>query len=158
MKHMKKSLIFLIFLIIACADLEYTRCYTYMQNDSSHNITVKSYFQGNLTPFLSFELLPSEKKEVLSRQSRGLGSGESYALMATGEDSILVIFDNVDTIIHYRRPELVNPTKKYILFESPRNFYNSANYVKKTTEKTTYHATYNYTYIFTEQDYLDAKQ
>ena len=155
---MKKFLIFLIFLIIACADLEYTRCFTYMQNDSSHNITVKSYFQGNLTPFLSFELLPSEKKEILSRQSRGLGSGESYASMATGEDSILVIFDNVDTIIHYRRPELVNSSKKYVLFESPRNLYNSTNYVKKTIKKTTYHATYTYSYTFTEQDYIDASQ
>ncbi|MCX6166559.1 MAG: hypothetical protein NT021_01045 [Sphingobacteriales bacterium] len=155
---MKKPLIFLVFVLIACTDLEYTRCYTYMQNDSSHHISVKSYFMGSLTPFLSFDLLPNEKKEVLSRQSRGLGSGESYALMATGEDSILVIFDNVDTIIHYRRPELVNPNKKYILFESPRNLYNSANYVKKTINKTAYHATYSYSYAFTEQDYLDAKQ
>ena len=129
-----------------------------MQNDSSHHITVKSYFLGNLTPFLSFDLLPNEKKEVLSRQSRGLGSGDSYASMAAGEDSILVIFDNVDTIIHYRRPELVNSSKKYVLFESPRNLYNSANYVKKTINKTAYHATYSYSYAFTEQDYLDAKQ
>ncbi len=155
---MKKLFIAISFLNMACVDMESTDCYTYMNNETGHHIAVKSYFLGEHTPFLSFELLPYEKKQVMYRRSRGLGSGESYPLLATGQDSNVVIFNNKDTIIHYIRPEIVNPAKKYIVFESPRNLFNLANYVKKTIKKTAYKRVYHYTYTFTEQDFLDASQ
>jgi len=72
-------------------------------------------------------------------------------------DSVLVIFDNSDTMVHYK-PNLIGGAKRFYSYDSPRNLYNQTNYQKTITKKTATFVGYQFLFIFTEQDYLDASK
>lgn len=156
---MKKVIFCLIIIFVACEDRTRTFNYTYFQNDSVHKISVIEFSQGKITNYMSFDLQQNEKKQIISTQYPGIGgNGQSYADLTSLTDSILVIFDNKDTIIHYGKSYVLGGAKKFILYNSPRSLLNSNNYTKTTLTKTTNRLTYSFLYTFTEQDYLDASQ
>jgi len=154
---MKRIIIVFLFLSTACIESR-TDNYSFIDNNTDHNIIIHPYRAGNISSSLIFEIGPHEKKLIDYTSYGGAkGDGFSYVSTITFQDSILVIFDHADTIAHYK-PTLIGGAKRFYPFNSPRNLYNEANYIKTTVAKTTHNVAYNFLYTFTEQDYLDAKQ
>jgi hypothetical protein len=154
---MKRIIIVLFFLSTACIESR-TDNYSFIENKTNHNISINPYLAGNISTSLVFEIGPHEKKLIDYISYGGaIGNGFSYGSTITFQDSILVIFDHKDTILHYK-PTLIGSAKRFYPFSSPRNLYNEANYIKTAIEKTSYSSKHYFLYTFTEQDYLDAKQ
>jgi hypothetical protein len=135
------------------------RSITYAENTTGHSISGRAYFQGNVNEYASFELAPHEKKEINENGGWGdkNGKGRSYGSTITFQDSILIIFDHADTIVHYK-PTLMGGAKHFYPFSSTRNLYNEANYIETLIEKSSNNTNHYFLYTFTEQDYLDVKQ
>jgi len=154
---MKIFLSTLILFCISCIESS-TDSFTFIQNNSNHKINIYAYKNGAITLDKSFTIAPNERIQIDHTSNGGTGgSGISYSIFIWGQDSILVTFDNLNTIVHYKETLIGNSTKFYS-YNSPRNLYNEANYIKTTVAKTSHSVTYNFLYTFTEQDYIDASQ
>ncbi|MCX6166557.1 MAG: hypothetical protein NT021_01035 [Sphingobacteriales bacterium] len=157
---MKVLYILIAFLIVSCIKETRSDSYTYIVNNTAHNISIMAYYNGNIEPSLSANIAPQEQKII--NYNGGLGStdiagGFSYGAILGIMDSVLVIFDNKDSISHYNT-QLIGGAKNFYTYDSARNLYNRNNYVHEIAEHSSKKVVHHFIYTFTEQDYLDAKQ
>jgi len=154
---MKIFLSTLVLFCISCTESS-TDSFTFIQNNSNHTINIYAYKNGAITPDKSFTIAPSEKIQIDHTSNGGTGgSGISYSMFIGGQDSILVTFDNLNTIVHYKETLIGNSTKFYP-YNSPRNLYNPVNYTRTIMMNNSHSTIYNFLYTFTEQDFIDASQ
>jgi hypothetical protein len=129
---------------------------TNLINQSNHSIQILPYRNGVVEP-ISITTIPVNDIMVVSI-SRGMGKvnphnyGNDLQLFC---DSVKVIYDGVFTVIHRKAND---PNLSGIVYTNPRNIINSDNYLRTITSETGYSITAYFDFIFTEQDYLDAKQ
>lgn len=155
---MKILILILILLLTDCTKEGRSEYYTYMINNTDHHISVKAFFEGNIEPYMSLQIPPHEKKQASYSGGPGSdGEGFSYGPLLGPRDSVLVIFNNTDTIAHYK-PTLIGGAKKFYTYDTPRNLYNQKNYTRIIVKKTSNLMICHFFYTFTEQDYLDASQ
>jgi hypothetical protein len=130
----------------------------YLINKSGKDINIYIYRKNGTK---DIDTLNYKNEE--SRLPEASSTGGFFGILNTDSslnintmDSCLVIFNNKDSILHYRYlPK--NPFRKYYDNNSKRNMIFPSNYTYSTkSNKNIKHTLITYT--FTEQDYLDAKQ
>lgn len=151
------TIIFFVFIFSSCIKEKSTYSSTIAVNTTNHYILVTPYMNGAVSNKDSFSLKPNTSKTVYQNSYKGIGNGTTYGYDIPYTDSVIVIFDNKYTIVHYNHilPTTVN-TKSY-LFSSIRNLYNDSSYIRELITESSNTKSWEFTYTFTEQDYLDAK-
>ena len=157
---MKALYVLIAFLLISCIKETRSDSYTYIINNTAHSISIAAYYKGNIEPSLSANIAPFEQKII--NHNGGLGNtdiagGYSYGAILGVMDSVLVIFDNIDSITHYN-PQLIGGAKNFYTYDSVRNLYNRNNYVHEIAEHSSKKVVHHFIYTITEQDYIDASQ
>jgi hypothetical protein len=138
-----------------CIKEEITGSKFEIRNETQHSITIIPYSDGNLSYKDSVRV---EKNQIITIDGgweRGLTPGILYATFVK-DGPILVIFDKIFKIIHYR-DDLNTHSEKYYSLTSSRNFYNELSYKKTMTDINKFNRNVLLIYTFTEQDYLDAQ-
>lgn len=129
-------------------------------NSSSHQVKVYGYdtlFHPD-TPHLIYELSPGGKRqtESIGAEIKSSDNKPDYS-SRHNNDSLLVVFDNSDTILHYNNNSLSSPNPYYPK-SSLRNLYNTNSYQETITEGKRNFKYKTYTYTFTDADYEDARR
>jgi len=93
-----------------------------------------------------------DQNQFTTDKVSGISYGKDLQLFC---DSVKVIYDGVFTVIHRKAND---PNLSGIVYTNPKNIINSDNYLRTITSETGYSITGYFDFIFTEQDYLDAKQ
>jgi hypothetical protein len=148
--------VILIFGFTSCIKESVTLSYSTFYNSTSHQIKVLGYYNGNTLQESSFDLNPNEMKSFLILNNRGIGNGLSFGEYYQPLDSIVVIFDSVYNISHYK-PNLTGTNSKFYPFTSDRNIFNGTNYTRTITKDRKYRREWDFKYTFVEQDYSDAR-
>lgn len=130
-----------------------------LKNSTQHSIKILSYTSGVVLPKDTIKLVNGQELEIANGYDQGIGTSPGfYTQYFVGEpkDSVLVVFDNTYSIVHYRQaPEF--KSNKYYLQISNRNLMNLDSYSFTSTRITKRSQENVHIYTFTEQDYLDAK-
>jgi hypothetical protein len=156
---MKKILFIIMLSALSCNLEESTYTTSFINNTSSHSITITPYYQGLVVKEDSVNINRNQLYEILSKNNRGKGSGFSYSLYIAIYDSISVKFDNSIQTIHYS-----DATSHFvsnlngIKYDSNRSVYNNDNYIRKITHEDKHNISNEYIFTFAEQDYIDAKK
>lgn len=152
---MKNYLIILLSLlsIVACRDKPSRAQAWAFKNLTSHSITIIPFNNGNIFTKGILELDPNSTLVVDTisvpayRDTPPISQG-----FFNGMDSVQVYFDNQSHITHLLSIGYISGNNNYTP-DSPRNFNNP-----KCATIIRPEWIWEITYIFTEQDYLDAKQ
>jgi len=145
-------------LFIGCVDKSRSNNYTFMFNNSEHNLAVQVYFQGKINSYKSFFVAPHEKKEINYTMGKNMEtSGICYGELLLA-DSVLVEFDNLVSTTHYSKNGVIGGAKKVLLYDSPKNIYNRGSYKKTILSKDETSVTIQFLYTITEDDYIYASQ
>lgn len=149
-------LIFGVALFTGCTKEQITFYYAYLKNTTTHKIEIKPYSNGSVNTANIITLLSNENKEIANGTERGISNGGFISPYFAGADSLVVVFDNTYSIVHYGlTPANINP--KHYLFLSPRNVGNWRNYQLTTRDISRYKRENIHVFDFIEQDYLDAR-
>ena len=126
-------------------------------NPTMHTIEFRPYYAGIVPPAKVVRIGGNSILETMLDTDRGItGRAGFISKYFSGADSILVVYDNLYSIIHYvYTPVALNP--KHYLYSSLRNIRNPESYEYTFTDYSKWFRRNNHKYIFTEQDYLDAK-
>lgn len=130
---------------------------TYFINSTRVSVKVVPYFGGNIYSDFEVFLNVAEEARVLQSNQKGKGSGLSYATKVDGMDSILVIYNEQDTAVHYSYQTSQN-TKNIsaVKYDDPRSLYREENYDRSIKTETKKYLENIYRYTFTEEDFLRA--
>lgn len=151
-----RQLIIFIFLFASCSKEKATISETIFRNKTGHEIEVTIYEDDGAPDTVnSFSLSASDVKKALSIRGGGIGEGVTFGQLIGG-DSIVVTFDGMYSIVHYR-PSPVGSNPKNYPFESNRNIFNRNSYEQKLKTNRKLLREWDFIYTFTEQDYMDAK-
>jgi hypothetical protein len=127
-------------------------------NTTTVAIEVKSYKGGAVAASDRLQLVASTGRIEIANASRpGIspaGTGFTAALFQNA-DSVIVTFNNANSITHYARTT-INLARKYYLPSSNRNLFNVASYRENITDATGTRSM-SYLYFFAPQDYADAQ-
>lgn len=154
-----KNLLILVFMsisLVSCIVEEETFSYTLFTNNSLHNITVCPYYNGVIDPELTFTLSPAETKKVSVTSHGGLGDGVCYDTSVSTCDSVLVLFDDSLSIVHYKL-SFTGSAARFYPYSSLRNLYNIQSYIRNVINESRHSREVEFTYVFTENDYADLK-
>jgi hypothetical protein len=145
-------------LFIGCSDKSLSNNFTFMVNNSEHNLAIQVYFQGKINSYKSFFIAPHEKKEINYTMGKNVEtSGICYGELLLA-DSVLVEFDNIASTTHYSKNGIIGGAKKFLLYDSPKNIYNRNSYTKTILSKDETSVTIQFLYTITEDDYIYASQ
>lgn len=153
---MKYILLIVLLTMLSCKKDSVTLSNTIFNNTTSHQISVVCYKNGAVYQESSFNLNPNESKSVFTLNNRGIGNGLSFGEYYRTVDSIVVIFDNIYKIAHYK-PNLIGTNFKKYLFSSTRNIFNDSNYIRNIIKDEKYRREWDFKYSFVEQDYQDVR-
>ena len=145
------------FLFVGCIKEGSTSYRATIINPTMHTIECRPYYAGIVPPASVFRIGANDTFELALGSDRGIvGRAGWTSKYMSGADSVLVVYDNLYSIIHYgNTPAVLNP--RHYLFSSLRNIGNPKSYEYTFTDHSKWFRSSNYKYIFTEQDYLDAK-
>ena len=144
------------FLFISCTKEESRHYEAYLINNSLHNIEFRPYYGGIVPTANIFRLAPNDTLQIADGNDRGKNGYGFNPKYYAGADSIVAIFDNLYSIVHYGiAPAVLNP--KHYLYSSLKNIANTDGYRVVITDYSKYDSRYVYWKTFTEEDYLDAK-
>lgn len=158
---MKKYLFHIIIIALflnSCTGEGTTNIKVFIVNQTTHNIEIRKYFNGNLIVNDIITLLPGSSKQIGESSEKGLSGRSGFVSSITSEvDSLQIFFNNTFRVSHYiKTPLFLSP--KHHLSSSLRNimFHLSYNYESEDVSKTFRRNTY--TYSFTNDDYLFASR
>lgn len=153
-----KLFIYLIFIMITGCVLEHGgKFVSYIENDTTHQIELHYYKNGQENQDVYLSLNQNEIKEVLvTAGSDGLDSYPSH-ISGYEFDSLIVEFDNSRKAVHYNF-NTAGPNPNAIMYDNPRNLFNEENYAERIIVEKKRRSEREFRYTFTEQDYLDAKE
>ena len=145
------------FLFAGCIKEGSTSYRAVMINPTMHTIEFRPYYGGVVPPANVFKIGANDTLEIALGSFRGIvGQGGFISKYFAGTDSVLVVYDNLYSIVHYvYTPVALNP--RHYLYSSLRNIGNLKSYEYTFKDHYKGFRSSNYKYIFTEQDYLDAK-
>ena len=145
------------FLFVGCIKEGSTSYRATIINPTMHTIECRPYYAGAVPPANVFKIGANDTLEIALGSDRGIvGRAGFNPKYFAGADSVLVVYDNLYSIIHYgNTPAVLNP--RHYLYSSLRNIANQLSYEYTFTDHSKWFRSSNYKYIFTEQDYLDAK-
>lgn len=152
---MKKIFIVGLVLIVSCIKDYNSSTKSYIDNKTSHNITIAPYYNGYIDSSLFRIILPFENKLVYEKNPRGKTLSPDYATILQPYDSVVVTFDGIYKTTHLKFNSEIMCTD-CIVFNSNRSISNNDNYIKTITEETKHYQIGYFTYTFSEQDYIDA--
>lgn len=140
----------------SCNKEESTNYSATMENKTTHKIQIKPYTGGVVNTSKILTLLAGEKREIANGTEPGLSNGGFISPYFLGGDSLVVVYDDTYSIVHYGTPPIILAPKHHLM-SSPRHCANWRNYAL-TTNKISKHKRENIHYFaFIEQDYLDAR-
>lgn len=128
-----------------------------LKNDSGSKILLTPYLKGSPALDKEVYIFVNESLEIANGSDRGKVNHAGFdSQYLTGMDSLVVIFNDSFKITHYRiNPE--TPSANHYLNEDFRNLFNYLNYEYSIDDRSRGKRVAYYNYVFTEQDYLDAK-
>ena len=152
------------FLILVCMSLAFVSCkveqetfsYTLFTNTTQHDISVRPYYIGVIEPDLAFTLSPAETKKVSVTSHGGLGDGVCYDTSLSTCDSVLVVFDDSLSVVHYKI-NFTGSAARFYPYSSLRNLYNIQSYRRNVINESRHSREVEFTYVFTESDYTGLK-
>ncbi len=153
---MKYFLLIIIYVLLSCGIKEkQSTTKLFLVNNSSSNVEIipikNSIFQNEEV----IHLEPKEKVMISNDYVRGLTEIPIYFPEFLESDSIFVVFNSGDTMLHIKYENI--PSRKFYTLQSERNLYNTESYSNQLVEDSKYWHRWEVTYYFTEQDYMDAK-
>lgn len=156
---MKYTITFLVVLFLNSCVKDYNSSYTAtFINKTGHQISILFYKGGIVSQTDTIKLSSQQQFQFANGSQRGTinSPGFSSKYFGSGDDSIIVVFDNLYKVSHYGNTPLLK-ARKYYLFDSLRNILNPKSYrfVSTPNSKNSYQNDHYYEFI--EQDYLDAK-
>jgi hypothetical protein len=128
---------------------------TNLINQSNHSIQILPYRNGVVEPISITTISLNDTAIVFTWEGKGKVNPHDYGYYLSYYDSVKIVYNNSFTIIHRKAND---PNLSGIVYTNPRNIINSDNYLRSITSETGYSITGYFDFIFTEQDYLDAKQ
>lgn len=147
----------LIIALSGCATEPNTNFKATLKNDSGSKILLTPYLKSSPALDKEVYIVVSESLEIANGSDRGKVDQAGFdSQYLTGMDSLVVIFNDSFRITHYRiNPE--TPSGNHYLNEDLRNLFNYLNYEYSIDDRSRGKRVAYYNYVFTEQDYLDAK-
>ena len=129
---------------------------TYLVNNTSVEINIGQYSQSQKSGEV-YILKPKHNISVVGNGGRGKSAGYSLATEISFYDSVVVVFNNADSAVHYRYNTTGN-NPKAIKSSDQRSLYNRDAYSKRIVNEDKHTQSTEYTYTFTEKDYLNAQK
>lgn len=158
---MKYTLSVLLYIAVSgCIVEDDTHYKAFLKNESDHELIYLFYKNGFLSKDDTILLTAYQSILIGEGVRRGInnrGGFSSKYFSESGEDSGIVMYDGLYSVVHYVFTPTI-PALKYIPLTSKRNIFNrdAYNYEFEDINKHTRNQTYIFT--FTEADYEFAKQ
>ena len=132
------------FLFAGCIKEGSTSYRAVMINPTMHTIEFRPYYGGVVPPANVFKIGANDTLEIALGSFRGIvGQGGFISKYFAGTDSVLVVYDNLYSIVHYvYTPVALNP--RHYLYSSLRNIGNQLSYEYTFTDHSKWFRSSNY--------------
>lgn len=141
---------FCLVLLSSCIKKDFSTNYkAYFINASGHEVDIYTYTGSFITDSLHLGLMDSLIVAEGTKWGIDLQDGFQSDYMG---DSVLVIFDDSLSTIHYTHQEM-DSTRACYEYSSPRNITNQDNFQFTYRDENRYHRISTYSYTFLLQDY-----
>ncbi len=157
MKHVTKILLLVALAASGCAVEPTTNYLAVLKNNSGSTIRLIPYL--NNEPIIENVIIlgNNSQTEIANGSDRGKVNHAGFdSKYLSGMDSIIAIYNDSLTVVHYRTNPVM-PSAKSILNENSRNIFNYLNYDYTFSDKSNSLRIANYIFTFTEADYEFAK-
>ncbi|MBL7706491.1 MAG: hypothetical protein JNM21_13180 [Taibaiella sp.] len=165
MKRFLKVLVLLCFAgsIFSCKKESTTFSYAWILNNSTVNVKLIPVKNSQLNAVESIIIRNNDSIKIITNDFAGKGKlknpGFQNEVLLTA-DALLVIFNNTDSVIHYRDTSSPNmfPNINSVYQTNERGFMNIANWKWSYKDVSKHKLENYYKFIFTEEDYNFARQ
>jgi hypothetical protein len=158
MKKISILLLFVFFLLQGCRKDNITLFSAFLKNTTAHSIKILFYKNGFVSSSDTIKLLTNQEIRIAYGVHRGLLKNPGFysEYFGSGNDSIVVIFDNLYKVSHYGVLP-ANLSNRYYEFVSLRHLGNPKSYQFNSTQTAKNKLENVHRYEFVEADYNYAR-